>query len=50
MPARIWRCLVAEIDFKAQQLVGLGDALGDLDLRNAELDFEEVVDGDFVGI
>ena len=47
MPARIWRCLVAEVDFETQELVGLGHALGDLDLRDAQLDLGEVVDGDF---
>ena len=40
---------VAEIDFKTEELVGLGHALGDLDLRDAELDLGEVVDGDFFG-
>ena len=39
---------VAEVDFETQQLVGFGDALGDFDLGDAELDFGEVVDGDFV--
>lgn len=37
----------AEVDFEAKELVGFGDALGDLDLADAELDFGEVVDGDF---
>ena len=47
MPDRIWRLPnVAEVDFEAQQLVGLGDALGDEDLRNPQIDLDEVVDGD----
>jgi len=37
---------VAEVDFEAEELVGLGDALGDEDLGDAELDLDEVVDGD----
>ena len=45
MPARIWRRFGAEIDFEAEELVGLGDALGDDDLRDAEIDLGEVVDG-----
>ena len=49
MPARIWRCSYSQVDFEAEELVGLGDALGDLDLRDAELDLGEVVDGDFFG-
>ncbi len=36
----------AEVDFEAKQFVGLGDALGDDDLRDAKIDFGEVVDGD----
>ena len=40
--------LVTQVDFEAEELVSLGDALGDLDLGNAELDFGEVVDGDCV--
>ena len=36
--------LVAEIDFEAQELVGLGNALGDEDLGDAQVDFDEVVD------
>ena len=39
-----------QIDFKAEQLVGLGDALGHDDLRNAEVDLDEVVDGDLRGV
>ncbi len=39
---------VAEIDFEAEELVGLGDALADEDLGYAQLDFGEVVDGDLV--
>ena len=39
---------VAEVDFEAKELVGFGDALGDFDLSDAELDFGEVVDGDLV--
>ena len=35
-----------EIDFEAEELVGLGDALGDDDLGDAEIDLGEVVDGD----
>ena len=41
--------LVAEVDFEAEELVGFGDALGDFDLGYAELDFDEVVDGDLRG-
>ena len=37
---------VAEVDLEAEELVGLGDALGDDDLGDAEIDFGEVVDGD----
>ena len=37
---------VAEVDFEAEELVGLGDALGDDDLGDAEVDLGEVVDGD----
>jgi len=40
---------VAEIDFKSQQLVGFGNSLGDKDLRDAQVDFSEVVDGDVLG-
>ena len=39
----------AEVDFEAEELVGLGDALGDDDLRDAEIDLGEVVDGDCRG-
>ena len=48
MPARIWRRgkFGAQVDFEAEQLVGLGDALGDDDLGDAEVDLGEVVDGD----
>ena len=42
--------LVAEVDFEAEELVGFGDALGDDDLGDAEVDFEEVVDGDGGGL
>ena len=38
--------LVAEIDLEAEEFVGLGDALGDEDLRDAQLDPGEVVDAD----
>ncbi len=38
--------LRAEIDFEAQQLIGLRDALADDDLGHAEVDLDEVVDGD----
>ena len=41
--------LVAQVDFEAEELVGLGDALGDEDLGDAELDLGEVVDGDLGG-
>ena len=41
---------VAEVDFEAEELVGLGDALGDDDLGYAEVDFDEVVDGDLWGV
>ena len=41
---------VAEIDFEAEELVGLGDALGDEDLGDAEVDLDEVVDGDLRGV
>ncbi len=37
---------VAEVDLKAEEFVGLGDALADEDLGDAELDLGEVVDGD----
>ncbi len=50
MPERIWRLFVAEVDFEAEELVGLGDALGDDDLGDAELDLGEVVDGDLRGV
>ena len=40
---------VAEIDFEAEELVGFGDALGDDDLGDAEVDLDEVVDGDLRG-
>ena len=36
----------AEVDFEAEEFVGLGDALGDEDLGDAEVDLGEVVDGD----
>ncbi len=36
----------AEIDFEAEEFVGFWDALGDDDLRDAEIDLGEVVDGD----
>ncbi len=36
----------AEIDLDAEELVGLGDALGDEDLCGAEVELGEVVDGD----
>ena len=39
---------LAEVDFQAEELVGLGDALGDDDLRDPELDLGEVVDGDLL--
>ena len=39
---------VAKVDFETEQLVGFGNALGDFDLGDAELDFGEVVNGDFV--
>ena len=38
--------LIAQIDLEPQQLVGLGDALGDKDLGDAQVDLDEVVDGD----
>ena len=41
---------VAEVDFEAEELVGLGDALGDEDFGYAEVDFGEVVDGDLRGV
>src|SRR6185437_10290182 len=41
---------VAEVDFEAEQLVSLGDALGDEDAGDAEVDFNEVVDGDLRGV
>ena len=41
---------VAEVDFEAEELVGLGDALGDEDLGDAEVDLDEVVDGDLCGV
>ena len=41
---------VAEVDFEAEELVGLGDALGYDDFGYAEIDFDEVVDGDLWGI
>ena len=41
---------VAEVDFEAEEFVGLGDALGDDDLGYAEIDFDEVVDGDLWGV
>ena len=41
---------VAEIDFEAEELVGLGDALGDEDAGDAEIDLDEVVDGDLRGV
>jgi len=41
---------VAEVDFEAEELVGLGDALGDDDLGDAEVDLDEVVDGDLGGV
>lgn len=37
---------VAEIDFKAQQFVGLRNPLGDENLRHAEIDLGEVVNAD----
>ena len=37
---------VTEIDFEAEELVGFGDALGDEDAGDAEVDLDEVVDGD----
>ena len=48
IPESIWRGgrLVAQVDFEAQQLVGLGDAFDDLDFSHAKLDLGEVVDGD----
>jgi hypothetical protein len=42
--------LVAEVDFEAEELVGLGDAFGDEDFGDAEVDLDEVVDGDLRGI
>ena len=39
----------AEVYFEAEELVGFGDALGDVDLGDAEFDFDEVVDGDLWG-
>ncbi len=50
MPERIWRFFVAEVDFEAEELVGLGDALGDDDLGDAEVDLDEIVDGDLRGV
>jgi hypothetical protein len=41
---------VAKIDFKTEELVSLGDALGDDDLGDAEVDLDEVVDGDLGGV
>ena len=41
---------VAEVDFEAEEFVGLGDALGDDDLGDAEVDLDEVVDGDLWGV
>ncbi len=41
---------VAEVDFEAEELVGLGDALGDDDFGYAEVDFYEVVDDDLRGV
>ena len=49
MPERIWRRSVAEVDLEAEEFVGLGDALGDEDLGDAEFDLGEVVDGDLGG-
>ncbi len=40
---------VTEVDFEAEELVGLGDAFGDEDLGDAEVDLDEVVDGDLRG-
>ena len=40
---------VAEIDFEAEKLVGFGDALGYDDFGYAEVDLDEVVDGDLGG-
>ena len=37
---------VPEVDLEAQELVGLGDAFGDDDFGYAEVDLDEVVDGD----
>ena len=36
----------SEVDFEAEEFVGFWDALGDDDLRDAEVDLCEVVDGD----
>ena len=40
---------VPEVDFEAEEFVGFGDALGEEDFGDAELDFDEVVDGDLGG-
>src|SRR5260370_37798796 len=42
--------LVAEVELEAEELVGLGYALGDDDLCDAEIDLDEVVDGDLGGV
>ncbi len=41
---------VTEIDFEAEELVGFGDALGDDDFGDAEVDFHEVVHCDLWGV
>ena len=41
---------VAKVDFEAEELVGLGNALGYDDFGYAEIDFDEVVDGDLWGV
>ena len=41
-----WSEVEAEIDFEAEEFVRLGDALGNDNLRDTEIDFDEVVDGD----
>ena len=41
---------VAEVDLEAEKLVGFGDVFGDDDAGDAEIDFDEVVDGDLRGV
>ena len=37
---------IPEVDLEAEEFVGFWDALGDDDLGDAEIDFDEVVNGD----